>query len=589
MNKKRSWIRSPLLAGVLLFFLLVVACSTQEQDKRPARLVLRVIETSDVHGALFPYDFIYDHPSGGSLARVMSYVRQQREDTSQSVLLLDNGDILQGQPVVYYYNFEDTLTPHVCARVMNYMGYGAATVGNHDIEAGHAVYDRLVRQFTFPWMAANAVRDDNGEPYFRPYTVFDIRGVKVAVLGLITPGIPKWLPEKIWSGMHFEDMVKTAKKWVPVIREREHPDVLIGLFHAGSDFTYGGEKATTPRNENASVLVAEQVSGFDLILIGHDHKTLNKEEPAPDDGRVLMLDPANAARWVSSAVITLTKNAEGGYDKEVHGELVSMKGVAVDSAFRRTFAADSATVMQYVSRPVARFTAPVSSVDALFGDSPFMGLIHTVQLELSGADISFAAPLSLRSDIPEGEIRVRDLFKLYRFENLLYTMRLRGSEIKDYLEYSCGMWFHTMQSPADALLNYRKDEKGRHRLAAPYYGFDSAAGIRYVVDVSKPAGERVTILSMADGMPFDTEKWYRVALNSYRGNGGGGHLTRGCGIPKDSLTSRIITTTQKDLRYYMMHWMEEKKVIDPRPLGNWTILPAAWLAAAEKREKKYFK
>ena len=589
MKMKRSFSLKSVAWMVTAAFLLLSSCLSPRQQERPRRLVLRVIETSDVHGALFPYDFINDHPAGGSLARVMSYVRQQRGDTSQAVLLLDNGDILQGQPVVYYYNFEDTLTPHICARVMNYMGYVAATVGNHDIEAGHAVYDRLVREFDFPWMAANAVRDDDGQPYFKPYTVIDIRGVRVAVLGLITPGIPKWLPEKIWSGMHFEDMVQTARKWVPLIREREHPDVLIGLFHAGYDYTYGGEKAATPDNENASLLVVREVPGFDLVLIGHDHKTLNRPEKDAQGREVTVLDPANAARWVSSAVITLTKNAEGGYDKEVHGELVSMKGVAVDPAFRQKFAEDSARVMEYVSRPVARFTAPVSSVDALFGDSPFMGLIHTVQLELSGADISFAAPLSLRSDIPEGEIRVRDLFRLYRFENLLYTMRLKGSEIKDYLEYSYGMWFNTMRSPADALLNYRKDNKGRHRLAAPYYGFDSAAGIRYVVDVRKPPGERVTILSMAGGTPFDPERWYRVALNSYRGNGGGGHLTRGCGIPHDSLAARIITATEKDLRYYMMHWMEEKKVIRPAAAGNWKVIPETWVAAAEKREKKYFR
>ena len=574
---------------VFSLLLFVVSCTASHRDERPDKMVLRIIETSDVHGSIFPWDFIRNRPAGGSLARVMTYVREQREDTSQAVILLDNGDILQGQPVVYYYNFEDTVTPHICARVMNYMGYEAGTVGNHDIEPGHAVYDRLVREFRFPWMAANAVRDDNGKPYFKPYTVLNIKGMKVAVLGLITPGIPKWLPEQIWSGMHFEDMVRTAEKWVPLIRGREHPDVLIGLFHAGADYTYGGEKASTPRNENASLLVVKDVPGFDLVLIGHDHKLFNKKAVAPEGKEVEVLDPANAARWVSSAVITLTKNSGGTYDKKVRGELVSMKGIRVDPDFRQRFAEDSAVIMQYVSRPVARFTRSVSSVDALFGDSPFMGLIHTVQLQLSGAQISFAAPLSLSSHIDKGEIHVRDLFKLYRFENLLYTMRLRGSEIKDYLEYSYGMWFNTMHSPQDDLLKYREDGKGKHRLAAPYYGFDSAAGIKYVVDVRKPAGKRVTILSMADGTPFDPAKWYTVALNSYRGNGGGGHLTRGCGIPHDSLASRILTTTEKDLRYYMMHWMEKKKVIAPAPLGNWQVVPEKWVATAEKREKRYFR
>jgi len=163
---KRSFLRGLLFP--VLFLFLAASCTTRQQDRRPEKLVLRIIETSDVHGAIFPYDFINDRPAGGSLARVMTYVRQQRDDTAQTVLLLDNGDILQGQPVVYYYNFEDTVTEHICARVMNYMGYRAGTVGNHDIEPGHAVYDRLVREFDFPWVAANAVRDDNGEPYFRP-------------------------------------------------------------------------------------------------------------------------------------------------------------------------------------------------------------------------------------------------------------------------------------------------------------------------------------------------------------------------------------------------------------------------------------
>ena len=568
-----------------LVFLFLFSCD-REQGMRPDHLRLRIIETSDVHGAIFPYDFVRDRPAGGSLARVMTYVRQQRADTSQYVLLVDNGDILQGQPVVYYYNFEDTLTPHICARVMNYMDYGAATVGNHDIEAGHAVYDRVRREFRFPWMAANAVRDDDKLPYFVPYTVFNIKGVKVAVLGLITPGIPKWLPPEIWSGMHFEDMIATARKWVPQIREKEDPDMIIGLFHAGIDPNYGGEDAATPRNENASLLVAEQVPGFDLVLVGHDHKVWKGKVPRPDGDSVLVLDPGSHGRYVSSALITFVKNEKGKYDIRVEGDLVPMDDMQVDREFRERFAGDSARVMAYVSRPVARFTAPVDALDALSGASPLMGLIHTVQLDLSGADISFAAPLSLSTRIDTGTICVRDLFKLYRFENLLYTMRLRGSEVKDYLEYSYARWLRTLHAPGDTLLNCRKDARGHYRLAAPYYNFDSAAGIRYVVDVRKPAGKRVTILSMENGAPFDPQRWYTVALNSYRGNGGGGHLTRGCHIPKDSLPSRLVHTTEKDLRYYMMHWMEEKKIISPRPRGNWKIIPEEWVKAVEESEKQ---
>ncbi|MCD6202477.1 MAG: bifunctional metallophosphatase/5'-nucleotidase [Bacteroidales bacterium] len=564
-------------------------CNPSSEEK-PDRVVFRIIETSDVHGAIFPYDFINDRPMEGSLARVYRYVSQQRRVSTQEVILLDNGDILQGQPEVYYYNFEDTMHLHICARVMNFMHYKAATVGNHDVEAGHPVYDRLVREFHFPWMAANAVRDEDGKPYFKPYTVIRYKGIKIVVFGMITPAIPKWLPHDIWKGMHFDDMVETARKWVPVIREKEHPDILIGMFHAGYDYTYGGGTAHQYKNENASVLVAEKVPGFDLILIGHDHKALNKKVDAPDHNKVPLLDPSHNALWVSSAKITCTLDPETGkYKKEVKGELVSMKGYKPDPGFLEKFRADSVRVMKYVSRPVADFTRPVSAVDALFGDSPFMGLIHTVQLQLSGADVSFAAPLSLHAVIPKGKVYVRDMFKLYRFENYLYTIRMKGSEIKKYLEYSYGNWLSQMKGPGDTVLRYKVNTtNNRHYLAAPYYGFDSAAGIDYRVDVRKPSGNRITILAMSDGTPFDRNKWYKVAVNSYRGNGGGGHLTRGCGIPYDSLAARIITTTDKDLRYYMMKWMEKKKTVTPRALHNWKIVPEHWVKEAEKREIKYF-
>jgi len=260
---------------------------------------LKLIETSDVHGSLFPWDFINDKPTSASLAQVYTYVEEQRADKSQSVILLDNGDILQGQPLVYYYNFEDVKAEHICASVMNYMKYDAATVGNHDIEPGHPVYDKIEKEFEFPWMAANAVDTKTGESYFKPYTILNRNGVKIAILGLITPGIPMWLPEKIWSGIDFQDMVVSAKKWVKIIQEKEHPDVLIGLLHAGVDANYEGQSAETPRNENASQMVAEQVPGFDVVFVGHDHHGWNYTVKDPKGKEVLILGTLGSSRTVT--------------------------------------------------------------------------------------------------------------------------------------------------------------------------------------------------------------------------------------------------------------------------------------------------
>ena len=121
---------------------------------------LKIIETSDVHGAIFPYDLRNNRPTNSSLAQVMTYLEQERAKENQHVILLDNGDMLQGDPIVYYYNFEKTDTIHIYADVMNYMQYDADIVGNHDIETGHNVYDKFNDEITFPWMAANAV-DNN--------------------------------------------------------------------------------------------------------------------------------------------------------------------------------------------------------------------------------------------------------------------------------------------------------------------------------------------------------------------------------------------------------------------------------------------
>ena len=585
----KNTIQKPLF--VFIFVLLVSSCTSFH---RPKEIEIDLIQTTDVHGSIFPYDFIRDKPVNHSLAQVSTLINEYRSDHRKEVVLLDNGDILQGQPPVYYSNYEEVNLPHICSKVMNYMGYDAATVGNHDIEAGHSVYDKLISEFRFPWLAANAVLTGTKTPYFKPYTVIKRKGIKIAVLGLITPGIPNWLPENLWKGIEFLDMVESAKLWVPKIMEKEDPDLLIGLFHSGHDYSYGGGSASEKRNENASLLVAQQVPGFDVILIGHDHDEFNQWITGKDSSKVLILDPGSHARNIALVQIHLSWNKETKeYNKQIEGSLVPIANVKVDTSFMKEFEPDFKTFKDYVSRKVGVFEKTITSVPAFFGDRPFMDLIHRVQLEVSKADISFAAPLSMRSEIDSADVYVRDLFELYRFENFLYTMELSGKEIKNYLEYSCDLWFNRMKNSSDHLLRFKKDDHGKlmkynrtpvYRLFARYYNFDSAEGIRYEVDVTRPKGQRVHILSMSDGTPFHPDNNYKVALNSYRGNGGGGHLTEGAGVPHDKLSSRILSSTDKDFRYYMLRWIENEGRVDPVCNNNWKVVPVRWWKKGKKKD-----
>ena len=168
----------------------------------------------------------------------------------------------------------------------------------------------LTNELNFPWLAANAINTETGETYFPPYSIINKEGVKIAVLGMITPGIPNWLPKNIWSGIEFEDKILTAKKWVPIIKEKENPDLLIGLFHAGVDYSYDNQTADSPRNENASQLIAEQVPGFDVVFVGHDHHEWNFKVADANGDSVLILGPASRANSITVANINLDFDVE---------------------------------------------------------------------------------------------------------------------------------------------------------------------------------------------------------------------------------------------------------------------------------------
>ncbi|MBN2663489.1 MAG: bifunctional metallophosphatase/5'-nucleotidase [Bacteroidales bacterium] len=542
---------------------------------------LKFITTSDIHGAIFQYDFIEDEVTSSSLAQIFTYITEQRQNPNQEIILLDNGDILQGQPLVFYSNLfyeKNRDFQHICAQVMNYMQYDAAAIGNHDIEAGHDVYDGLKDDFDFPWLAANAICKKTDEPYFEPYTIINRKGVKIAILGLITPAIPMWLPESKWEGIEFEDMIITARKWVEHIKEVEKPDLLVGLFHAGIDYTYNRQTADTYKNENASILVAQNVPGFDIIFAGHDHQENNLQIENVEGEKVIILNPKSLANFVSLVSVEMKYNQENGrYEKyDIIGLNLQMNFCETNSEFKKKFEKQVNTVKKYVSENIGFFNRSISSRESLFADTGFVDLIHRIQLEHTKADISFAAPLSFDSVIKKGEVYVRDMFKLYKFDNLLYIVRLTGEEIKKYLEFSYGLWFNRMRSINDTLLNFKHNFKGELVMAEKYYNFSSAAGINYSVYLKKPYGQKIEIHSMANGQAFDEKKIYNVVLNSYRGNGGGGHLIEGSKIPHAELHKRILWKSEKDVRTIIMDWIKKTNTVTPSALGQWRAVPKSW-------------
>ena len=569
-----------LIAATCLIFATMQTATAQTKTVN-----LQFIETSDVHGCFFPYNFTTGKPTDGSMARIHHYVEQQRQEMGKNVLLLDNGDILQGQPCCYWSNYVMTNEPNIAARVVNYMQYDVQTIGNHDVEPGHAVYDKWINEVNCPVLGANVINKQTGLPYLKPYTMFVRDGVKIAVIGLLTPTIPCWLNEKQFEGLTFENMVTSARKWVKHVQEVEHADLIIGLFHSGKD----GGLILDGNEEDASARIAHEVPGFDIIFYGHDHTVHNDWITNIKGQKVLTLDPSNNALNVAVAHVKMTYENGQLKQKNINGNIVSVRKEPIDEAMTSYFASDIERIKSYVNRRIGRFENSISTRDGFFGNSAFIDFIHTLQLQLTGADISFNAPLALDSKIEAGDITVADMFKLYRYENQLYVLNMTGREIKGHLEDSYDRWVNTMKSPDDHLLllsEQSKDDQQRLGFKNLTFNFDSAAGIDYIVDVTKPDGQKVQILKMSNGEPFNEGKTYKVVMNSYRGNGGGDLITKGAGIPQDQLNKRIIYQSPLDLRHYLMQEIERQGTMTPQAGHNWKFIPEEWTIPAAKRDYK---
>ena len=554
----------------------VLMSMTTLMAKSPKTVTLRIVETSDVHGAFFPYNFTERRDMSGTMARVSSYLKRQRKEMGNRLILLENGDILQGQPTCYYTNFVATDKPNIAAEVVNYLKYDAQTFGNHDVEVGHKVYDKWIKELNCPVVGANIIDLKSGKPYVEPYVIIEREGVRVAILGMLTPAIPNWLHQNLWSGMRFEEMVSCTKRWVKILREQEKADVVIGLFHSGWD----GGIVTDEYDEDATQKVAEQVEGLDVIFFGHDHRERNTTVK-----NVLCLDPSCNAQKVAVATIQV----RNGKVTSKKGELIDVTKEPLDEDFMRHFQPRIDEVKAFVERKIGVFNENMLSRDAFFGPAAFVDLIHQLQLEHTGADVSFTAPLTFNSEIKAGPVYQSDMFKLYRFENGIYVVRMTGKEIRNFLEMSYDQWVNTMTSPDDHIMLLAPKVAGdnqRENFKNFTFNFDSAAGIDYVVDVTKPDGQKVHILQFSDGRPFDENAWYRVAMNSYRGNGGGELLVRGAGIPLDSIPQRIEYQSERDQRHYLTEMIEREGSITPKALNNWRFIPEAWALPAIERDRK---
>ena len=547
---------------------------------------LTLLTTNDVHGRYFDSTYVGTNLAKSLFAAKYCVDSVRAAVGADHVLLVDAGDCLQGDNAAYYFNYVDTLTPHVYPRLVKYMGYDAVAVGNHDIETGHRVYDRIAAQFKsygIPFLAGNAIRNDDGKPYFPVYTVVKRGGLKVAILGFTNPNMKAWLNESVWSGMHFESLIPLVQQEVDRVVAKEKPQVVIVAVHSGT----GSGKGESLESQGLDLL--HTLKGVDFLVCSHDHRPFTESADS-----ICLVTSGSHCRNLGLGELRLTVSGGKIVSREHSCGLVPIRAERVDTAMRAAFQADYEAVKAFTLKEVGELKSDLRTRDAFAGMSDYINLVHTLQLGCSPAQISFAAPLTYNGYVKAGTLIYNDLFTIYPYENQLYVVRMSGDEIRNYLELSYDKWIQTISKPTDHVLRIQERDDARTlqkgwSFVNRSYNFDSAAGINYTVDVTKPFGSRVTIASMASGQPFEPSKDYFVAMTSYRASGGGDLMRDGAGIDTDRIDERVVSR-YPEIRNILYNYLMDIGSIDPavtgdpQRIGRWSFVPQPLAGKALARD-----
>jgi 2',3'-cyclic-nucleotide 2'-phosphodiesterase (5'-nucleotidase family) len=505
-------IRVTLLTRALAVLALVLASAPLAAATR----TLTVLHTSDLHGHVDPRDNPEGRDFGEGLARVATAVKAVRAEGG-AVLLLDSGDTIEGAPVealVFSGSIPDRGDPIV--RAMNLVGYDAMAVGNHEFNFGLARLRRSQGEAKFPWLSANTV-GEGGKPAFEPYTVREIAGVRVGILGLTTKNIPFWEPPGHIPGLKFLDTVETARRYVPLLRGKEKCDVVVVITHQGfeRDLQTGKENGTA--SENQAYAIAMEVPGIDLLLTGHTHSAIEPRQLA----QTWISQPGRFGNTLTRFDLRLEKAGSRWKVAMFEGRNLPMKAVAPDAGVLAAVASEHEAASKILGTTVAVLAKPVSARGARTGDSALLDWLHAVQREQGKADLSFASllPGSL-PDWPAGPLTVGQVWALYPYENTLVTVRASGKQIREALEEAGRCVSGVM---------FQEGKPVWERNPAVWgYNCDTLEGADYALDPSRPEKSRVLYLKR-EGRPVRDEDSFTVAINSYRAAGSGGYgVWRNC-------------------------------------------------------------
>ena len=463
-------------------------------------LKLQVLGTTDLHGHVLPQDTYSLQPVNQGWAKLATLIRQAKAE-NPNTLLIDSGDTIEGEPINYVQTRlrPDLMEPSIA--VMNALGFSAMAVGNHDFNWGLEVLRRAEKQAKFPFLSANTIMAKGGKAAFTPWTKVNVSGVTVVIVGFTTSAIPKWEEPENYAGMAFQDIVESARALIPRLREKEKADVIIITMHSGL-----GTLPGQADDENCALRLADQVPGIDLILTGHTHAPISSVHKG-----IPILQAAAHGRALAVADLSLQKNQGRWHVVASQGRLLQPSAdTAQDAEILQLTAELRAATETYLKTAATNLLTDLDGRWCRLEDTPLAQLLHTVQRQATGAQLSAVSWTSPHIFIPAGPTSIRQFYILQPYENQVARIRINGKQLRAYLEFAARAY------------NFSHEPELFNRAMA-FYDVDQVDGCAYALDLSQPAGKRVKNLAF-QGQPVRDDQTFSLALSTYRLRGGGGYM-----------------------------------------------------------------
>ncbi|MGV3487936.1 MAG: bifunctional metallophosphatase/5'-nucleotidase, partial [Tuberibacillus sp.] len=447
--------------------------------------------------------------------------------------------------------------PNPMISILNTLKYEAGVIGNHEFNYGLQLLNQAVKEARYPWLSANIINIETGEPYFgKPYLIKEFsEGPRVAILGLTTQYIPNWEKEDHIRGMRFVDAVESAKKWVKVLKEQEKADLIIVSYHGGFERDLEtGEPTETLTGENQGYQLCMEVEGIDVLLTGHQHRQIAGNQV----NGVLVIQPGCNGLKLGKVTVTMQKDKGSYRVSDKQSELLSVDGVEPDGEVIKLIQEFEDAVQVWLDQPIGHIKGDMMVTDPMeirIKDNPLIEFINRVQMDAAGVDVSNTALFDNQSPGIPSDVTMRSVVANYIYPNTLVVLRVTGQIVKDALERSAG-YFELNEDGTIRVSDEFTTPKPQH------YNYDMWEGIEYEIDVRKPRGNRITFINYK-GKPLEADQELDVVMNNYRAGGGGDYLMyKGCTVVKD---------IPIDVSELIANYILEHKIIEATVDNNWSV------------------